>query len=286
MVYVKIKGGLGNQMYQYAFAKAYGIRHKLPVVLDMDPIRHAVNRPYALQHFAVDTRIRDHSRGAVNQFKNLFFYMSLLIRGKYVLERQGGFRKNLLEKRRESVYFDGYWQSFRYFEAIRSQLLHDFALKEPLSTVSKQWAAQIQAQHDAIFIHVRRGDYVTVAKNRAMFLALPISYYQEAVQHIVAKHPQAVVFVFSNDMAWVKENLHFTTDTYYVEGNDEEHGYEDMYLMSLCRHHVIANSSFSWWGAWLSRQDGMTIAPSRTSVDTQQPDTSDFYPSDWEKIVV
>ena len=133
-------------------------------------------------------------------------------------------------------------------------------------------------------IHVRRGDYVSDAITQEIHGLSPLEYYAAAIQHIAHVAVQPHFFVFSDDPSWVRQNLHIDYPTTYVEHNTADRNYEDLRLMSLCRHHIIANSTFSWWGAWLgSNRAKMVIAPKRW-FNTPDKDTRDLIPRSWIQL--
>ncbi|MBS1565210.1 MAG: alpha-1,2-fucosyltransferase, partial [Bacteroidetes bacterium] len=137
---------------------------------------------------------------------------------------------------------------------------------------------------NAVSLHIRRGDYVTVAHTNQLHGTCSIDYYQRAAELIADVSPDPVFYIFSDDIAWVRENLQLPFPIVFVEGNDEAHAYEDMRLMSRCRHHILANSSFSWWGAWLNgRPDKIVVAPQKwMNNDSIVP--KDLIPVSWKRL--
>lgn len=186
-------------------------------------------------------------------------------------------------------FFIGYWSSPKYFDSIKDVLKRDFQCKVPLSEHTQQWKKRITEDSNVtVSLHIRRGDYLESAINRKIYKIMSIPYYQECINRLKNEYPNISMYIFSNDMAWAKENLDFDgVQVFFVEGNDEDHGYEDMILMWECTHHVIANSTFSWWGAYLSRQNGKVYAPTEWfNIKGDHYDIKDLYPSDWIKIDV
>ena len=159
----------------------------------------------------------------------------------------------------EDCYLRGYWQSEKYFQTHAAAIRADFSFKSPLTNENRLLAQKI-GELNAVSLHVRRGDYVKNPVTAAMHGVCSLNYYNAAVEHIQSHVANPVFFIFSDDMPWVKENLTVAAPTHHVAHNDR--AYDDMHLMSLCKHHVIANSSFSWWGAWLNAcPDKIVVAP-------------------------
>jgi hypothetical protein len=180
-----------------------------------------------------------------------------------------------------SFYLRGYWQSEQYFIDIEDALRKEFRLKEKVSERSRQIANEILSCN-SISMHVRRGDYLSDTVNAGLGVCEK-EYYYRCMDKIVGTEPDPRIFVFSDDMEWVVKNLRLPYSTTYVTHNGAERDYEDLYLMSMCKHHIIANSTFSWWGAWLGRRPGqIVIAPSPWFRDPAI--NPDLIPKDWVRV--
>jgi hypothetical protein len=178
----------------------------------------------------------------------------------------------------DGTVLNGYWQSEAYFSDIRAQILDDFQFIDPPDSANEDMASCIR-ESTAVSLHVRRGDYVTNQRHGTK----PIDYYASALGMMSARVCEPHFFVFSDDPSWCKQNLHIDYPTIYVDHNNADTGYKDLGLMSQCQHHIIANSSFSWWGAWLNRNpDKIVVAPEQWFADPSI-DTDDLYPADWIK---
>lgn len=181
------------------------------------------------------------------------------------------------------VYLSGFWQSERYFGDIADVLRREFTPSEPLDPQNAAIASQIRAV-DAVSIHVRRGDYVTSERTNRAHGTCSLDYYHRAVEFMAARVGVPHLFVFSDEPEWAQRHLYFNLPTTYVATNPSSSGFRDLQLMSGCRHHVIANSSFSWWGAWLnSSPDKIVVAPKRWFNELQH-DTRDLVPEGWIRI--
>lgn len=183
-----------------------------------------------------------------------------------------------------SSYLVGWWQNEKYFEDIRDIILDEFTPKAAPSEANQKYLDEIN-KSNAVAIHVRRGDYVT-NKNANVFHGLaPIDYYKQSIKYMQDKVGSPRFFVFSDDIAWCKENLPLGDDAVFVEGNSGKQAYEDIRLQQTCKHNIIANSSFSWWGAWLNdHKDKIVIAPKIWFQDQDANSKTQIVPEGWVRI--
>ncbi|AQS93523.1 alpha-1,2-fucosyltransferase [Polaribacter sp. BM10] len=254
MIIVRILGGLGNQMFQYAYAKSLEMKG-YEVQLDLSKIKkYKLHGGYQLDKYKIDLKTS-------NSF-NLF--LSKINPFKTLKEKNLLFDKNLTNLK-GNEYLKGYFQTEKYFSDIRSELIHQFVLKEELSNSTKLYKTEILKSETSCSIHIRRGDYVTDSKSNTIHGTCSLAYYKEAIKIINKKHSNVTFFIFSDDINWTKDNLVIENAVYI---NHKCLPHEDIYLMSLCKHNITANSSFSWWGAWLNRNKNKTIiAPKNWFVD-------------------
>lgn len=179
-------------------------------------------------------------------------------------------------------YLAGYWQSEKYFLKKLSLIRTDFIFRNTLTNKNLEFAQQI-AEVNSISLHIRRGDYVSNKKTNTMHGTCDLDYYYAAIKYISSRVENPFFFIFSDDIEWARDNLKLNPPYRYVDHNYDKESYNDMHLMSLCRHHITANSSFSWWGAWLSTgTDKIVVAPKnwfRKSINTK-----DLVPSNWYQI--
>lgn len=296
-VVVQICGGLGNQMFQYAMGRALSVRYGVPLLLDLSWFQNmqgCTPRSFQLEVFPALQREKALWRECSCADKKKLCHVPLwkkcigeLLRKQYYnanhfIERNcatGQFFENI----QFPVYLQGYWQNVHYFEAISDVIAGDFTFgKFPVT--SKELATEIVDTENSVFVHLRRGDYVYNAVTNAHHGVCSVEYYKEAIQYIQNHTPQATLYLFSDDPEWVRYN--FDTQglpSVVVDLHDEETSYCDMHLMSLCKHHIIANSSFSWWGAWLAKGGGITISPKRWVLDPQMTEENPSMES-WHKI--
>ncbi|MFP5223893.1 MAG: alpha-1,2-fucosyltransferase [Acidobacteriota bacterium] len=268
-VLVRLLGGLGNQMFQYAAGRALADRHGVELALDLTAFETYGLRRYELDAFAIRARVatpedlEPYAAPAARTFQEQCF----------------SFNAGLPDLT-PPVRLEGYWQSERYFQDIKDALRADFTLRRPLDAPNREMLARI-GDCASVSLHVRRGDYVSNPVTNEFHGVLGLEYYRAAVACVADREPEPHLFVFSDDPQWAQANLDLGHPATFVAHNDPDHGWLDMRLMSACRHHIIANSSFSWWGAWLgSRPDGIVAAPRRWF--NQGPcDTGDLFPEGW-----
>jgi hypothetical protein len=293
MITVKLKGGLGNQLFQYAFGRAVSLKLETPLMLDISMFENQsetdIKRDFQLGCFNLHATISNSNTGSnINFIKNGFDKIVNLI--KSIANPYGGYifePKNL--EVRDNSNLEGNWQSEKYFSDIETTLRHDLTLKEKLNPKAKLFKDRIKQVEDnggvSTSIHIRRCDYITNKYSSAYHGVLDMTYYYKAISILQSKlcGKQLVLFVFSDDINWVKENLK-TEVPYVCVSRPEIRDEEDMFLMSQCNHNIISNSSFSWWGAWLnSRKNKIVIAPKKWVKDPRA-NTNDVTPLDWIKI--
>ncbi|MBY0244074.1 MAG: alpha-1,2-fucosyltransferase, partial [Sphingobacteriaceae bacterium] len=175
-------------------------------------------------------------------------------------------------------YLDGYWQSEKYFGVHANVIRDDFNFPD-LDKVNKLCAPQIM-QSNSVSLHVRMGDYVNHPLHGGI---CTLKYYQQAIELMKSKIEAPIFFIFSNDIEWCKQNLDII-NAVYVTGNIGENSFRDMQLMSLCQHNIIANSSFSWWGAWLNNNRNKIVIAPKIWFNDESINTSDLLPDGWMKI--
>ncbi len=253
MIIVRIVGGLGNQMFQYAYAKALQ-QNGHQVKIDISKFKtYKLHGGYHLEKFKIDLDQAD--------------YFSILL-GNIGLKKSIKEKNLLFDSKITSLsgneYIKGYFQTEKYFKNIRETLLKQFVVKKELSTSTIQYLKEIIIQENSCSVHIRRGDYITNKKANTIHGTCDLDYYKEAIKLINNKFNNTHFFIFSDDISWTKENLKIKNAT-YIDHKTIPH--EDIHLMSSCKHNITANSSFSWWGAWLNQfKDKVVITPKKWFV--------------------
>lgn len=291
-VYTALLGGLGNQMFQYAAGRALALRKQVPLKLDTTGFAaYRLHQGFELQR-VFSCGIELASRADIRNV--LGWQATPLVRRVLQKPLCSALRKHAfvvephfqywpeINHVPDACYLSGYWQSERYFKDAEAVIRADFSFRQPLSSVNEQVAEHMQ-RVNAVSLHVRRGDYVSDSRTHATHGVCPADYYAAAMQHMAERVDNVHFFVFSDDMQWVREYLQFEHPVDFMEHNRGEASHNDMHLMSLCKHHIIANSSFSWWGAWLNpRADKKVIAPQKWFANNNV--TDDLYPPGWTRL--
>lgn len=282
----RINGGLGNQMFQYAAGRALALRLGVELVLDTRLFDGPTQFGFGLRHFNIADRPA--LSGELPPLKKTAPLRYLLWRGlklKPRIFRENGLSYNkAFEGLGDNVYLQGYWQSERYFSQVEDEIRRDFEIVTPPDARNSALLGEL-ASLPAVSLHIRRGDYVADARTNATHGTCTLDYYARAVELIAEKLGEApVVIAFSDDPEWVRENLKLGCEMRVMDHNDSDHNYEDLRLMSACRHHIIANSSFSWWGAWLNPSpDKIVVAPDRWFANPALVN-NDIWPETWIRL--
>jgi len=283
MVVVKIKCGLGNQMFQYALGRRLALdwRDELKVDLSWFSNIKKGDIPRVLEIDGFNVVLNKATEKEIGQVAPGFFSKIMeKIRGRLSRNYFYRFYPGLLKKR-SGVYLDGYFQSYKYFDSIREALIRDFVLKNGYSEEGRGLKEEINQAGQSVAIHVRRGDFATIRKSYNGLCDL--AYYKNALSLIKKTHADVKIFVFSDNIEWAKENLNFGGPMIFVS-RPSLTSVEELLLMSLCKHQIIANSTFSWWSAWLNQNpQKIVVAPSVWLVAAKIK-TDDFLPPDWIQI--
>ena len=289
MILIHAIGGLGNQMFQYAVGRALSLESGQLLRLDTSSFTdYGLHQGFELQRVfncqiqvATQSDLRRvlgwQSSPVVRRLLTRSGF-SALRRKEFVVEPHFHYWPGISEVQAD-CYLVGYWQSERYFQSQASAICADFTFTLPLTDKNVELAKQI-SEVQAVSLHVRRGDYINNIKTNAAHGVCSIEYYRTAIQYISNSVKRPYFFIFSDDITWVKDNLKMEMPYQYVDHNQGALSFNDMHLMSLCQHHIIANSSFSWWGAWLNPNPGkIVIAPKRWFTNSRN--TSDLTPARW-----
>jgi hypothetical protein len=289
------KCGLGNQLFQYAAGLYFADRYHA----SLQVIRHGrvpawelQKRDFLLSNFAISAPVReltsyDRMMTATARAKRPLAATARALTGTRSYYQPWQIDRTFLAdlpvpSSTRSVYLEGFFQAWQFAHHIEPKLRKEFSLREPPTGANLQWLQQIQQCDSAVSVHIRRGDYTVHNNGR---YALPIQYFLNCMSAMRERVANPVWFVFSDDIPWVRENLPTLEPMFFADANDQHLAHEDLRLMSACRHHIIANSTFSWWGAWLNpRPDKIVCAP-RVWLDpnTHAPD---IVPLNWLRISI
>lgn len=299
MFIVEIIGGLGNQMFCYAFAKA--IEHHYgqgSVALYTGRFKDTPdNRGYELDYvFGINDPIINEEKEISSLLDNSWSVAARL-RRKLFGAKKSYFNEQIytydprvfdLDTKVKRIYLQGLWKNEKYFKNIRPLILNSFSFKRQLNEKNQHLLEQIK-RTSSVSLHVRRGDYISNEIYKSIVGDVcSYDYYLNSLRYLEEKlGPGLSYFIFSDDIDWVKENLNFLNDrdTVFIGHNTGKDSYIDMQLMSQCKHNIIANSTFSWWGTWLNQTpDKIVIAPKMWYNDYERCKNNDIVPEEWVKI--
>jgi Glycosyl transferase family 11 len=338
MIIVRLEGGLGNQMFEYAMGRRLAAKHLSLLKLDISWFETQQLRQYKLEHFNICEKfVKPIEVDAIVGNYSIIEWVSLKIsrklgikqsladvdtdreisaiiyghrynllkwwlarikhktglhssaidlykQGKYIRQKYCHFDPSLLDAS-DNIYLDGFWQSEKYFVDIQDILRQEFTLKNPRTAIFEQIAAIIDDRH-SVSLHIRRGDIANDPETNLLHGTCSLEYYERAIEYIVERIDLPHFFIFSDDLDWVKENLKLNFPSTNVSCGDLLPDYEELHLMSRCQHHIIANSSFSWWAAWLNPSpDKCVIAPKKWFGTLEYDhDPKDIVPTSWVRL--
>ena len=302
MVITKIQGGLGNQMFQYAIGRHLAYLNKTELRLDLSFYnqipKNNTQRKYLLGNFNITGKPLNLSEEKKVKIKNLHNrpFLTKIIRKilknieekkpiykrKYIREPHFHFCPDVLKARNKTIYLYGHWQSEKYFKNIENIIRKEFTLKNGLSNEAKNILEKIQ-KTNSVSIHIRRGDYVENKKNCTLYGVCSLTYYYKTIKIIQNKTGNPHFFVFSDDIRWVQKNLKTASSLTLVRGVNIR-DFEEIILMSKCKHNIIANSTFSWWGAWLNNNPNKIVIAPKPWFNIATINTKDLLPPLWITI--
>lgn len=289
MIIVKLMGGLGNQMFQYAFGRALGIHLKQKIFYDKSWFYQDfvgttprelkleafnLSLPYTkLENPLLKTKIGRHIKSALQNIGLISKYIKVDEETLVLNELNSG----------KNFYFEGYWQNPEYFEGIRETILKDFSFSELKNPEDANLQNQISTS-ESVAVHIRRGDYINNPTTNQFHGTCSSEYYKKATEHIASKVENTRFFLFTDDPDFVKTNFGFLPDSTLVSDNQRSE-IDELNLMHLCKHFIVANSSFSWWGAWLSQTpEKIVIAPKQWYKNSEANEKCKIVPKNWIRI--
>jgi len=295
VICVRLMGGLGNQMFQYAAGRALAIRHKTVLKLDLSFLQGSQEgytpRQFMIDKLRISAKIASRSeiptvgegkKTIIGLVKNRYLRLLKKQCGNVLYEFDNKINSSFFSAP-DNTYLVGYWQSARYFMNISDVIRNEFMpILEPDS--SNKNIADLIRNRNSISIHIRRGDYVRDPIINSVHGVCEIGYFQQCIERLLEEVEAPHFFIFSDEPEWARDHLDVSAPLTIVDHNTPEKPIEDLHLMSLCKHNIIANSSFSWWGAWLNRNPNKIVfAPSKW-FSRQDSAIEDILPSSWTRI--
>lgn len=275
MIVAKLISGLGNQLFQYAIGRQIALKNATNLSLDTSFFAGQSLRSYKLDAYNIQAEVvtsnqlhsllhlyQDHTLKA----KLYRRWVRLLPKHKrhYFVESGWWEYEPDLLKVINNTYINGYWQHYRYFEHLDERIFQELTLKNAYPFEAQVLLARIQADASSVSVHIRRGDYLSDTNANNLMGVLPLAYYHSAMTYISSRITSPTYYVFSDDLKWASQNLTITSPVVLVDIAGGRYEQVELDLMSKCRHNIIANSSFSWWGAFLNRtKDSIVIAPAQ-----------------------
>lgn len=294
---VKVKGGLGNQMFQYAFGMMLQFTKGKTTRFDLYEYTTALNkqgytlRPYELAAFNTNIPVAERKyidkKLRPGRLRKLIqkatgtslrhYYAPVIGYDVAALNLPG------------DAYFSGYFQSYKYYAGYEEQIRQLFEFNSAAIDSQNLQLTNEMTRCNSVSVHIRRGDYVNDAAIQAAHETCTVDYYITCIEHMRRYIESPVFYFFSDDMEWVKQTFgSIKEQSYFMQHNTGSESWKDMYLMSKCKHHIIANSSFSWWGAWLnSSPNKHVLAPNKWFNDEESNRIiADLIPAEWTLIPV
>jgi len=301
LVITKLVSGLGNQLLQYAIGRQLSLLKEVPLKLDISFFQDQSLRSFKLEQFNIQAKVASdcdiepfkkdiityrslHQQTSfyAKVYRNLEPFVFPKYTKSYFKEATWWILEPEVYKTPTNIYIEGYWQHYKYFENLQPEIFEELTLKNPPNQHAKNWLTSIKNSASSVAVHIRRGDYVTDSGANYLMGVLPVSYYNQAISYIKEKVSDPTFYFFSDDLDWVKDHIQTNATTYFVDGNLD---YVDLDLMRHCNHQIIANSTFSWFGAFLNRNlEKIVIAPQQWSPREDVNKNIHLQFPDWIKL--
>lgn len=293
MIIVRLIGGLGNQLFQYAVARHLAEIHKTELKIDISGFETYKLHKYSLLPFNIQENfaspeevaaLKWHKQGIAEYVVRRVLRRTPKPALTYIREKKKFHFDPDILKLPDGIYLEGSWQSEKYFVDIAGIIRREFTVNMSPKGRDKKLSEEMKLC-DSISLHIRRGDYVTNPGTNRIHGTCDLDYYRCCVERLASKVKHPHFFIFSDDPGWVRDNLKLPYPITFVDHNKADKNYEDLRLISKCKHHIIANSTFSWWGAWLGAHPGkMVYAPKHWVAATDVYDAREIVPDKWNKI--
>jgi hypothetical protein len=281
-IVVALEGGLGNQMFQYAAGRTMSLRTGRPLVLDLRQLLGHGQRAYGLGDFQLGEGIKLLAEGPPVRSGRLQRLIRRITSGEQTFREASFTYDERIRSVEAPVRLEGYFQSERYFAEAADALRSELRPRPELAAEIEAIAERLLPSGPCVSLHVRRGDYTNPATMAVHGLLIP-DYYERAHRAVTERVGQVTVCVFTDEPAWVRANLRLPAETRFLSEHTRT-ALQDLVLMSRCTHHITANSSFSWWGAWLNpRPDKVVVTPQHWFQPAAGLDTRDLRPAGWLK---
>jgi hypothetical protein len=290
MIIVQLTGGLGNQLFQYAFAKSLSMESDVEMKIDTSFYEDYSWHCFSLNPFNISSQkasFEDIQAVRSTGFK----YLDAIITKVFKINKNQLSEINLRYDAKNltpirNAYIIGYWQSEKYFKKYKLKILEEFSIRFRPSIANQMLIDRLQKEEISVSIHIRRGNFVNIDSVNKIHGTLDMDYYYRSIEYFKERFVNPKFYIFSDDLEWVKLNFCLDEPMYYVSINDEKTDFEDLRLMASCKHNIIANSTFSWWGAYLNlNPEKVIIAPKKWFANEKMNlDTVDLIPTEWIRV--
>ena len=278
-IIVEISGGLGNQLFQFSAGRSLSLKHNCNLILDISWFQNKTNRTFELNNFKLNNyKIINESDTFLNRFKK-----KLLLKKNFIptfKETQFHYMKEF-DSIQPPCFLKGHWQSILYFKNFQNEIVQELIPNIKFNNDHTNDIKEVNSR-ESICVHIRRGDYIKSQKTNNYHGTCPISYYKKAVTIITQTCKNPHFYIFSDDLSWVKKEIKLEFPTTYVDNNEST--LFDFNLMRNCKYFIIANSTFSWWAAWLSKHDKKIIIAPHNWFNIKNINCKDLIPKNWITI--
>ncbi len=288
MVIVHLMGGLGNQLFQYSFARNIAIKNNCELKLDLSSYENYEWHEYSLSPFNIKAAIA--STAEIKKLKNKQQHFinkvlrKIINKGNIIINEKNIAFNPLYLDVKAPAFLSGYWQCEKYFIENKSIISNDLLITKLPSIKNQELMEEIK-KYNSVSLHIRRGNYVSVPEFNQVLGTCSMEYYTAALNYISKIITNPVFFVFSDDIEWARQNLNTDHTFVFVDINDAKHDYEDLRLMQHCKHNIVANSTFSWWAAWLNKNiNKIIIAPQQWFRGERNIDSTHLVPENWIRL--
>lgn len=293
MIIVRLKGGLGNQMFQYAAAKSLAVFLETELIVDLVFLKYYpksksyTKRNFQLCEFDITASLINHENSFLSVFPNVIAYklFTLFFEKKNKVKKISNLKniRAIIDSKTNNYLLEGDFQLYQSFLPFKKLILNEFTPKIALSLQAEKYH-KIISETNSVAIHIRRSDYL-LSNNMSIYKQCTVEYYQKAVRYIADSVENPTFFVFGDDMEWAKININIDGNLFYYVSEKSISATEDMRLMSLCKHNITANSTFSWWSAWLNQNDTkIVITPHVWFNSGDETVYEDLIPKEWIKM--
>lgn len=293
-IIISLQGGLGNQLFQYATGKAIALKNNANLLLDTSEFSKKLDgltpRKYALTPFNLNVIVQQHDFGdqhitgflgkVLRKIKKIFFFQR---DGAILYHEKSSDFDAAMTTISPPAWLIGYWQSEKYFDNAANIIRQEIGTPVSLSKKSQAMLMEITSRN-AVCIHIRRGDYITNPTANSFHGTCDLEYYYKGLSLITKQETDAHAFIFSDEPVWVRSNFNSPIPATVVDINTPEDAHEDLWLMAACKHYIIANSSFSWWGAWLGSYSKKIVIAPKQWYKNSHTSTKDLIPDSWIRL--